>query len=134
MTAALLLWSPENRHGEASPSAGVCLSRSCRVDKQKLFSVLFCSGMMLLYFFGTLYDRAKSRRGLALLLQSFIRAPHIEPVSKLSHFRGHSYMIQLEQDVLSAKAGKRSEAHKSEPQSLMSITYAVFCLKQKKQT
>ncbi|MFC3676004.1 hypothetical protein [Ferrovibrio xuzhouensis] len=76
------------------------------MDKQKLFSVLFCSGMMLLYFFGTLYDRAKSRRGLALLLQSFIRAPHIEPVSKLSHFRGHSYMIQLEQDVLSAMAGK----------------------------
>src|SRR3546814_9296481 len=62
MTAALLLWSPENRHGEASPSAGVCLSRSCRVDKQKLFSVLFCSGTMLLYFFGTLYDRAKSRQ------------------------------------------------------------------------
>lgn len=76
------------------------------MDKQKLFSILFCSGTMLLYFFGTLYDRAKSRRGLALLLQSFIRAPHIQPVAKLSHFRGHSYIIEFERDVLSAMTGK----------------------------
>lgn len=76
------------------------------MDKQKLFSVLFCSGTMLLYFFGTIYDRAKSRRGLALLLQSFIRAPHIQPVPKLFPFRGHSYMIELEQDVLSGMTGK----------------------------
>src|SRR3546814_20972061 len=107
MTAALLLWSPENRHGEASPSAGVCLSRSCRVDKQKLFSVLFCSGTMLLYFFGTLYDRAKSRRGLALLLQSFLRAPQIEKVKKIAALRGHAYVIELDRDVLSMRSEER---------------------------
>src|SRR3546814_6663714 len=31
-----------------------------------------------------------------------------------------------------AWAGMRSEEHTSEPQSLMSISYAVFCLKKKK--
>src|SRR3546814_4482439 len=32
------------------------------------------------------------------------------------------------------RAGKRSEEHTSELQSLMRISYAVFCLKKKKQT
>src|SRR3546814_8609298 len=35
-------------------------------------------------------------------------------------------------DVTALKAGLRSEEHTSELQSLMSISYAVFCLKKKK--
>src|SRR3546814_18133576 len=101
MTAALLLWSPENRHGEASPSAGVCLSRSCRVDKQKLFSVLFCTGTKPLYFFGNLSDRAKRRRRLALLLQHFLRAPQHEQVKKLASPRRPAYVIELDRAVWS---------------------------------
>src|SRR3546814_7339747 len=35
--------------------------------------------------------------------------------------------------ILAARPGKRSEEHTSELQSLMRISYAVFCLKKKKQ-
>src|SRR3546814_2395245 len=37
------------------------------------------------------------------------------------------------QGCLSCLTGRRSEEHTSEPQSLMRISYAVFCLKKKKQ-
>src|SRR3546814_6150112 len=40
----------------------------------------------------------------------------------------HAYLAAHE----TAKQGKRSEEHTSELQSLMSISYAVFCLKKKK--
>ena len=76
------------------------------MEERKLFSVLFCTGTMLLYFFGTIYDRTKSRRGLALLLQSFLRAPYTETVQKISLFRDHGYVIHLKQDILSATAGR----------------------------
>src|SRR3546814_6676535 len=36
-------------------------------------------------------------------------------------------------DMLSARVAARSEEHTSELQSLMRLSYAVFCLKQKKQ-
>src|SRR3546814_3735521 len=42
-------------------------------------------------------------------------------------FRGH-----MPSPVTPAKAGARSEEHTSELQSLMRISYAVFCLKKKK--
>src|SRR3546814_1058536 len=39
----------------------------------------------------------------------------------------------IEQEAARASAGKRSEEHTSELQSLMRISYAVFCLQKKKQ-
>src|SRR3546814_9672447 len=41
---------------------------------------------------------------------------------------------QTENDAEGIKAAERSEEHTSELQSLMRISYAVFCLKKKKQT
>src|SRR3546814_14328614 len=44
----------------------------------------------------------------------------------------HVRDIQCSHGVLPAKFGRRSEEHTSELQSLMRISYAVFCLKKKK--
>src|SRR3546814_7387791 len=55
-------------------------------------------------------------------------AVHLHPCSQavmdaFRHFRGARF-----------REGERSEEHTSELQSLMRISYAVFCLKKKKQT
>src|SRR3546814_4886509 len=47
--------------------------------------------------------------------------------------RGHLWMLQTRTGKRTAKAALRSEEHTSELQSLMRISYAVFCLKKKKQ-
>src|SRR3546814_3533211 len=52
-----------------------------------------------------------------------IKATPPEPAQPLLHLRG----------VALGPAIDRSEEHTSEPQSLMRISYAVFCLKKKKQ-
>src|SRR3546814_5457833 len=43
-------------------------------------------------------------------------------------------LLGLEEVTGSVDVGKRSEEHTSELQSLMRISYAVFCLKKKKRT
>src|SRR3546814_4016965 len=50
------------------------------------------------------------------------------PVRRRDHHRGDGEL------VAGASADDRSEEHTSELQSLMRISYAVFCLKKKKQT
>src|SRR3546814_9267550 len=54
---------------------------------------------------------------------------------------GHAYWVEFDSEPQAAIAAqekhgavldKRSEEHTSEPQSLMRISYAVFCLKKKK--
>src|SRR3546814_7275846 len=47
--------------------------------------------------------------------------------------RGHRQAVVERQRVARADHGQRSEEHTSELQSLMRISYAVFCLKKKKQ-
>src|SRR3546814_10736825 len=47
---------------------------------------------------------------------------------------GKSSLIRLAAGLLRAAAGTRSEEHTSELQSLMRISYAVFCLKKKNQS
>src|SRR3546814_1729922 len=42
--------------------------------------------------------------------------------------------LNIEPSLLDTSAGGRSEEHTSELQSLMRISYAVFCLKKKKET
>src|SRR3546814_4993877 len=51
--------------------------------------------------------------------------PALQPVGESSHRR------QLEAAGLLGWSGRRSEEHTSELQSLMRISYAVFCLKKK---
>src|SRR3546814_5478217 len=46
--------------------------------------------------------------------------------------RGESQMIHLKKEETKAMVAVRSEEHTSELQSLMRISYAVFCLKKKK--
>src|SRR3546814_10035214 len=56
----------------------------------------------------------------------------LETVAAVEPDFGHQYAAaRLIVDRV-AKAGKRSEEHTSELQSLMRISYAVFCLKKKK--
>src|SRR3546814_3553325 len=46
--------------------------------------------------------------------------------------RDNGAQIRLQPGVIGAQANARSEEHTSELQSLMRISYAVFCLKKKK--
>src|SRR3546814_1160516 len=50
----------------------------------------------------------------------------------MTHFRLILQIPETGMDGLFRKRGKRSEEHTSELQSLMRISYAVFCLKKKK--
>src|SRR3546814_9388424 len=75
--------------------------------------------------------------------------PHIEPLSLdeayldvTENLKGIASATEIAQQMreriraetgLTASAGVRSEEHTSELQSLMRISYAVFCLKKKKQ-
>src|SRR3546814_1268931 len=51
----------------------------------------------------------------------------------LSHQRTHGALLQHRLVILDQIQNFRSEEHTSELQSLMRISYAVFCLKKKKQ-
>src|SRR3546814_7979370 len=44
---------------------------------------------------------------------------------------GGQYVIEVEADAVAPRPRERSEEHTSELQSLMRISYAVFCLKKK---
>src|SRR3546814_5222429 len=56
-----------------------------------------------------------------------------DPLLELPGFRiGKSGVEKIYDEKLRGRAGHRSEEHTSELQSLMRISYAVFCLKKKK--
>src|SRR3546814_2802833 len=70
-------------------------------------------------------------------LEHFFSFPGWSAVIRLSTFRNIRFMSelipQLTQQLFNGLSlGTRSEEHTSELQSLMRISYAVFCLKQKK--
>src|SRR3546814_5982509 len=69
------------------------------------------------------------RRKLALLMHRFqdCRAPRFQ----FAHIKQPDLKV-AQQRVIQAAGGFRSEEHTSELQSLMRISYAVFCLKKKK--
>src|SRR3546814_4455319 len=70
------------------------------------------------------------QRGAAVLGHRDAVAIHLQPRAAVElRQRAHGLADGLEQHV-----GGRSEEHTSELQSLMRISYAVFCLKKKKQT
>src|SRR3546814_2055365 len=54
--------------------------------------------------------------------------------SHLEHRRAHQRVLQPLRSDLQGRADRRSEEHTSELQSLMRISYAVFCLKKKKKS
>src|SRR3546814_9289180 len=59
------------------------------------------------------------------------------PLSELHPFKNHPFQVNKNEELKElAKSIKenRSEEHTSELQSLMRISYAVFCLKKKKKT
>src|SRR3546814_8539026 len=63
------------------------------------------------------------------------RSPGHKPIfaNALWGLNAPVYVIAACRTTISAEAVRRSEEHKSELQSLMRISYAVFCLKKKKQ-
>src|SRR3546814_4951605 len=70
-------------------------------------------------------DAGRNRPGLARL--SAVRLPpHAAPVAAQSTLAGEESLVR------SGPGSARSEEHTSELQSLMRISYAVFCLKKKK--
>src|SRR3546814_10397788 len=94
-----------------------------------------------------LLDRQAREHQAAIERASEDRKHYIERMSLLSSLRGelvayydvlskHIYFHRLQEKVYknASEAGVRSEEHTSELQSLMRISYAVFCWKKKKQT
>src|SRR3546814_4691038 len=65
--------------------------------------------------------------GLRISVYGKVCAPQRSPISRLSH------CVWLRAPSARSPIRTRSEEHTSELQSLMRISYAVFCLKKKKQ-
>src|SRR3546814_7578053 len=81
-----------------------------------------------------MHVRACSRKGSSpsfMLIELTIGLPgtHFSPASITLHFE---LSIITGTRAISGSAAMRSEEHTSELQSLMRISYAVFCLKKKK--
>src|SRR3546814_7847297 len=92
--------------------------RSTRTDTLFPYTTLFRSLHALVDY----PDRATTLRIMALNRREAIAAEELPaPASKLS-----------QETVFRARQQIRSEEHTSELQSLMRISYAVFCLKKKK--
>src|SRR3546814_7790422 len=75
-------------------------------------------------------------RDVLLFDPEFLGDTDLSPLPRLAQvLQGHLFSNQLRRarlDLLSARLRQRSEEHTSELQSLMRISYAVFCLKKKK--
>src|SRR3546814_4389596 len=56
-----------------------------------------------------------------------------QPLQAVSVVREQREATEAQRGVVEHRVGRRSEEHTSELQSLMRISYAVFCLKKKKQ-
>src|SRR3546814_2313160 len=75
--------------------------------------------------------------GLSAVLQ--VRLDHLAEVVQVHHHLGDAVVLQAVEDGVEHRLatqrhqGLRSEEHTSELQSLMRISYAVFCLKKKTQ-
>src|SRR3546814_6799854 len=75
------------------------------------------------------------RRGRDVLIATGAWSPLLAKttgLSKLPIQPGKGYSITYDRPALAPKRPLRSEEHTSELQSLMRISYAVFCLKKKK--
>src|SRR3546814_7986744 len=72
---------------------------------------------------------------IAYTTQNATRAPSqtIAPIAVQVLFSPATWTIRIAAAAMGNVSRKRSEEHTSELQSLMRISYAVFCLKKKKQ-
>src|SRR3546814_6831820 len=70
--------------------------------------------------------------GLVEIGEAALAEQFIKHQAKLGGREEHAALIHLAADLSLASAQYRSEEHTSELQSLMRISYAVFCLKKKK--
>src|SRR3546814_4168790 len=100
--------------------------RSTRTDTLVPYPTLFRSNPAVGQWLEGLWDTA--RAGLLRMVQSFAPVPATGGFADALRGLGHS----LETDERLNGAVNRSEEHTSELQSLMRISYAVFCLKKKK--
>src|SRR3546814_3396701 len=112
--------------------------RSTRTDTLFPYTTLFRSQS---YFIGcekscvaAIIDPAlgQANRYVGLSHRSGLRVRFI--IDTHTHADHFSAVRQLKQEFGAATVMHRSEEHTSELQSLMRISYAVFCLKNKKQT
>src|SRR3546814_1667764 len=76
---------------------------------------------------------ARRPQALRKLYLAEARIPQLQPLLKWCVANRIGYRVVAEDD-LRKLASSRSEEHTSELQSLMRISYAVFCLKKKKNT
>src|SRR3546814_1316948 len=92
---------------------------------------------------GTRRQAARAPGSMRLLLQPGRLAQFVGPVGLLPRERGGGLLLAGAVGVadllglaaeVTVAGGARSEEHTSELQSLMRISYAVFCLKKKTQT
>src|SRR3546814_4413489 len=89
-----------------------------------------------LFPYTTLFRSHASGGSRAIGLRTYYTAELVDPVAALKHYKqAQPEALKawlLDQGQKDVSAGKRSEEHTSELQSLMRISYAVFCLKKKK--
>src|SRR3546814_8151663 len=69
------------------------------------------------------------RSHVLILTRPIGRVISSRPTGRLSNWLGEKCLVDAR--PVGRSSGSRSEEHKSELQSLMRISYAVFCLKQK---
>src|SRR3546814_7398289 len=93
--------------------------RSTRTDTLFPYTTLFRSGLR---------RQARASQGIRRLLM----APKLVAITGASGFLGSHTIAALAETDMNVRALTRSEEHTSELQSLMRISYAVFCLKKKK--
>src|SRR3546814_6906857 len=110
--------------------------RFTRTDTLFPYTTLFRSQLALhLPFFGVAEYIERAAAQAAQLREQFERREHPRPVFLLLQLALGVALGQQrrgEVEVQLVVAVKRSEEHTSELQSLMRISYAVFCLKKKK--
>src|SRR3546814_2377490 len=75
---------------------------------------------------GRIFGAIRTLRAGDMLATPVTLRPMFEADEGMKELGGPAYLAQL--------TGSRSEEHTSEPQSLMRISYAVFCLKKKTNT
>src|SRR3546814_1256007 len=110
--------------------------RSKRTDTIFPYTTLVRSGQedwLLEAYFERPVDDALRRRYQAMKCASLLRETLWSMVSEIHSDIDFDYPAYTAENLARFQAAVRSEEHTSELQSLMRISYAVFCLKKKKQ-
>src|SRR3546814_8074846 len=80
------------------------------------------------------FETTPGRHGVSAALEFAVQVLKVPEIVVMGHGRCGGCSAALTQELKNAAPGEggRSEEHTSELQSLMRISYAVFCLKKKK--